>query len=212
MSHLNGDSFLFIINMNIFKRLYNYFLEKVEKQKEIIKEKEIERKVEKALNNVCKSCNGIGIVDHENAEFRTVKHWCNCKVLENGRPPGDAWSFDIRWRECYKMIIMSNSEFDKPNMTSISEIKTSLPRPELVFEPYIKLYIHEDNKVVKIVTFEKKHGYNRFLGLGNYKPEVSNTKKVFYWDHIDVQSWITDEDNKFFLSELRDIKLKELGI
>ena len=28
---------------------------------------------------VCNICYGVGLVDHEDAEFRTRKHWCQCK-------------------------------------------------------------------------------------------------------------------------------------
>ena len=138
----------------------------------------------------CERCKGTGYYMADNSEFHQRMYWCNCK-MSYGKPPDNCHAIDCRWESCsHKMIINHDgwlSYFDgfKP------------PHPDTIFEPYLKVYVYKqsENIILGRVKWVKKLSYDglsvRWEDLGGFYDEVEYSDLV---------------------AEIRDNKLKELGI
>lgn len=119
--------------LNYFKKSAN----EVEPIKKIIEQPKV----------VCDICYGVGLVDHEDAEFRTRKHWCQCKkpkeIDESNR---FWWHYDMLSKNGF--ALMSNPVKDGCDK--------KLPIPENIFEPTIGIIYYNDNGFIGVSFYTKK--------------------------------------------------------
>jgi hypothetical protein len=108
---------------------------------------------------VCDICYGIGLVDHEDAEFRTRKHWCQCKKPKEINESNRFW-----W--CYDMFSKNSfTLMQKPIKDGCSK---ELPIIDKVFEPTIGVVCYDDKG---------------FLGVDFYVKKKKWMSNEIYWEH-----------------------------
>ena len=113
--------------------------------------------VEKPINNItkqpkvlCDICYGIGLVDHEDAEFRTRKHWCQCKMPKEINESNRFW-----WH--YDMI--SKNGFYLVPKAIKDGCNKELPKIDNVFEPAIGIIYYNDKGFLGVDFYVKKKQY-----------------------------------------------------
>jgi len=146
--------------------------------KKLFKTSEIQKEVCK----VCNDCKGLGF--HTGIGGNST-YWCECKRID-GKFPAECYTIDVRWETSYHTILMNIKD------KSFS-YKRDLPDPNTIFEPYIKVYLH-DGKDIK-----DKRLYCKYNG----------SEKV-YW--IDLDSFYDEKKYSDFKQIIRNERLKELGI
>ena len=134
----------------------------------------------------CKYCNGTGYTAGLDSDYRSSFYWCDCRKID-GKFPGECAIIDIRMETSYHTIIITgfNKNYDYDTI--------DLPEPNTIFEPYIKAYLVDGNRIDKIYFVK--------VFVGN-KEIVWKWKDYFY-------------DNKTYsdiITSIREDKLKELGI
>ena len=138
----------------------------------------------------CGRCKGTGYYMADNAEFQQRMYWCNCK-MNYGRPPGDCHSIDWRWKTCSHKMIIDNDYFP----TAFNGFKP--PHPDTIFEPYLKVYVY-------------KQSQNIILGRVRWVKKLSYDGLSVIWE--DLGGFYDEVEYSDLVAEIRDSKLKELGI
>jgi hypothetical protein len=126
----------------------------------VLKEVKPINKIKKA----CSYCKGTGLVDHENAEFRTVLYWCNCKKPKNLQSSERFnWlDYSLKDDHSYSVHVSNTKENEK----------VILPDIDSVFEPSIFVCIDEEQSIKFVERYIKK--YTSF-----------NNK--LYWEFVNLQ-------------------------
>jgi hypothetical protein len=134
----------------------------------------------------CDRCKGTGYYMADNSEFRQRMYWCNCK-MSYGKPPDNCHAIDWRWENCSHKMIIEHKDFDvfKP------------PHPDTIFEPYLKIYVY-------------KQSQNIILGRSKWVKRLSYDGLSVIWE--DLGGFYDEVEYSDLVSEIRDKKLKELGI
>ena len=136
---------------------------------------------------VCDICYGVGLVDHENAEFRTVKHWCQCKKPKEINESNRFW-----WN--YNML--SKNGFTLMSKAIKDGCNKELPNIHDVFEPAVGIIYYNDNG---------------FLGVGFYvKKKLFMSKEIYWCEHyfLNYKDIIDNKD----LCHILLTKILESGI
>ena len=154
--------------------------------KSLFKKLEIEKEVCKD----CDYCKGLGF--HKGIGGQST-YWCECKRID-GKFPAECYTIDARWEtSCH--TIVRHIEVDGKSFN----YKRELPDPKTVFEPYIKVYLHDGSDIRDKRLYRKTHGY--------YDTYV---EKIVYWECLD--SFYDEKEYSDFLQIIRNERLKELGI
>jgi hypothetical protein len=154
--------------------------------KSLFKKLEIELEIKK----VCNYCKGLGF--HTGIGGNST-YWCECKRID-GKFPAECYTIDVRWdTSCH--TILRNIGVDGKSFY----YKKDLPDPKTVFEPYIKVYLHDGSNIRDKRLYRKTHGY--------YDTYV---EKIVYWECLD--SFYDEKEYSDFLQIIRNERLKELGI
>jgi hypothetical protein len=154
--------------------------------KSLFKKLEIEKEVFKD----CDYCKGIGF--HTGIGGQST-YWCECKRID-GKFPAECYTIDVRWdTSCH--TILRNIGVDGKSFY----YKKDLPDPKTVFEPYIKVYLHDGSDIRDKRLYRKTYGY--------YDTYV---EKIVYWECLD--SFYDEKEYSDFLQIIRNERLKELGI
>ena len=155
--------------------------------KSLFKKLEIEKEVFKD----CDYCKGLGF--HTGIGGQST-YWCECKRID-GKFPAECYTIDVRWdTSCY--TILRNIGVDGKSFY----YKKDLPDPKTVFEPYIKVYLHDGSNI------KDRRLYRKIL---LYDGENVGEKKV-YW--VDLVSFHDEKKYSDLLQIIRNDRLKELGI
>jgi hypothetical protein len=146
------------------------------------------------IKEVCKDCDyckGLGF--HKGIGGQST-YWCECKRID-GKFPAECYTIDVRWETSYHTIVR-HIEVDGKSFN----YKRELPDPKTVFEPYIKVYLHDYSNI------KDRRLYRKIL---LYDGENVGEKKV-YW--VDLVSFYDEKEYSDFLQIIRNERLKELGI
>ena len=149
------------------------------------------RKIGKEVCNDCEYCKGLGY--HKGIGGQST-YWCECKRID-GKFPAECYTIDARWEtSCH--TIVRHIEVDGKSFN----YKIELPDPKTVFEPYIKVYLHDGSNI------KDRRLYRKIL---LYDGENIGEKKV-YW--VDLVSFHDEKKYSDLLQIIRNDRLKELGI
>jgi len=132
----------------------------------------------------CDRCKGTGYYMADNSEFRQRMYWCNCK-MSYGKPPDNCHAIDWRWETCSHKMIIELKDFDV----------FKLPKPDTIFEPYLKVYVYKQCEI---------------LGRSKWVKRLSYDGLSVIWE--DLGDFYDEVEYSDLVSEIRDKKLKELGI
>ena len=147
--------------------------------------------IEKEVCKDCEYCKGLGF--HKGIGGQST-YWCECKRID-GKFPAECYTIDVRWdTSCH--TIVRHIEVDGKSFN----YKIELPDPKTVFEPYIKVYLHDGSNI------KDRRLYRKIL---LYDGENIGEKKV-YW--VDLVSFHDEKKYSDLLSIIRNDRLKELGI
>jgi hypothetical protein len=141
-------------------------------------------KVENKPKVKCDRCKGTGYYMADNSEFRQRMYWCNCK-MSYGKPPDNCHAIDWRWETCSHKMIIELKDFDV----------FKLPKPDTIFEPYLKVYVYKQCEI---------------LGRSKWVKRLSYDGLSVIWE--DLGDFYDEVEYSDLVAEIRDKKLKELGI
>jgi hypothetical protein len=119
-------------------------------------------------------------------------YWCDCKKI-GGKYPNDCYMIDHRWEGCYHTIV-TEWVYQLPAIV----INDSLPEPNRVFEPYMKIYSHNGKDIVNKTWYKKE-----------LSTKHTDYKKVVW---VSLDRFYDDFEYKDIVSIVREQKLKEIGI
>ena len=164
------------------------------------KEKLAKKKIEVLIT--CKECSGLGYTIGMNSDYRKTNYWCDCKKI-GGKYPNDCYMIDHRWEGCCHTIVMAVDPIDHfltewAYQLPAIVINDSLPEPNRVFEPYMKIYSHNGKDIVDKTWYKKE-----------LSTKHTDYKKVVW---VSLDRFYDDFEYKDIVSIVREQKLKEIGI
>jgi hypothetical protein len=139
----------------------------------------------------CEHCKGIGYYSGYNSDYRETKYWCDCKKID-GKYPGECATIDIRMETSYHTMVQK-IQINVPRSFHFDISSITLPEPNSIFEPYIKIYFHNGIEISDKILFKKI--------------KISGKITWFCLDHFSDDMKYSD-----LVSLLREERLKELGI
>ena len=139
----------------------------------------------------CKHCKDKGYYTSYNSDYRETDYWCECKKID-GKYPRECATIDHRWDTSYHTILQK-IQINVPTGFHFDINSITLPEPNSIFEPYIKIYLHNGIEICDKIWFKK----------------IIISKKITW---LCLDSFSDDKKYSDLVSFLREERLKELGI
>lgn len=127
----------------------------------------------------CEYCLGLGYYVGHNSDYRKSTYWCDCKKI-NGKYPNECVTIDSRWETSYHAVVkeLTKNEIDNILHYEFNKVRLFLPQPNDIFEPFLKLYLHNGKDYIRRFGFKKKLDHNGITIKWDYLDSFDDNKTI----------------------------------